>query len=108
MFFTALICIAMEQCFAAGGVTTISVNGLNGAWIGYDNGHVRFCTGGGGTAVPYWTTCTTAIEPDGSAITDISNRERRAWIGSVTGRLHYCKESGGRRQPIVECTEVKP
>lgn len=93
---------------AESGITVISVNNLNGAWIGYRDGTVRFCNGGGGTAVPFWTACTKAVEASGSAVTDISNTDRRAWIGHTDGRLRYCKESGSDQHPVTECTHVKP
>ncbi len=92
---------------AASGVSVISVNGANGAWIGYSDGTVRFCNGGGGTAVPFWTVCTIVVEANGSAVTDISNSDRRAWIGHADGRLRYCKESGSDQSPVTECIDVK-
>lgn len=93
---------------ATAGVTVISVNGVNGAWIGHSDGSVRFCNGGGGTATPYWHSCTTALEASGSAVTDIGNSDNRAWIGHADGRLRYCKESGSDQDPKAECVDVKP
>ena len=93
--------------FAGSGVTVISVNNLHGAWVGYSDGAVRFCNGGGGTVVPFWTTCTTAVEASGSSVMDISNNDRRAWIGHADGRLRYCRESGSDRHPMTECIDVK-
>lgn len=92
----------------AAGVTVVNVNGSNGAWIGYDDGSVRFCNGGGGTAVPFWTRCTLAVPAGGSVVTDISNSDRRAWIGHADGRLRYCRESGSDQNPVTECVDVQP
>ncbi|WP_435684750.1 hypothetical protein [Sedimenticola selenatireducens] len=103
-----LLALLTGTVLAASGVSVISVNGVNGAWIGYSDGSVRFCNGGGGTAVPYWITCTTAIKANGSAVTDISNSDRRAWIGHADGRLRYCKDSGSEQDPVTECVDVKP
>lgn len=93
---------------AANGVTVVNVNGNNGAWIGYSDGSVRFCNGGGGTAVPFWTRCTLAVPAGGAAVSDISNSERRAWIGHADGRLRYCRESGSDQNPVTECVDVQP
>ncbi|WP_275098488.1 hypothetical protein [Sedimenticola hydrogenitrophicus] len=103
-----LLALTTGAVMAAGGVSVISVNGVNGAWIGYSDGSVRFCTGGGGTAIPYWHNCTTVVEANGSAVTDIGNSDQRAWIGHADGRLHYCKESGSDQNPLTECVDVKP
>jgi len=103
-----LLALTIGTATAAGGVSVISVNGVNGAWIGYSDGSVRFCNGGGGTAVPFWTACTMAMKANGSAVTDISNNDRRAWIGHADGRLRYCKESGNDQNPVTECIDVKP
>ncbi|MDF1529235.1 MAG: hypothetical protein P1R74_08910 [Sedimenticola sp.] len=93
---------------AASGITVISTNNTNGAWVGYQDGSVRLCNGGGGTAVPFWTVCTTAIEARGSAVADISINGQRAWVGYADGQMHYCKESGSDQRPVAECIEVKP
>jgi hypothetical protein len=93
---------------AASGISVISTNNSNGAWVGYTDGTVRFCNGGGGTAVPFWTTCTTALDAQGSAVTDISNSQQRAWVGYADGQLYYCKESGSDQRPVAECVAVKP
>jgi len=103
-----LLAATVGVAMAAAGVTVISSNGVNGAWVGYSDGSVRFCNGGGGTAVPFWTTCTTALEANGSAVTDISNNDHRAWIGHADGRLRYCKDSGSDQHPETECTDVQP
>lgn len=94
--------------FAGNGVTVISAGNLNGAWVGYSDGTTLFCNGSGGIAVPFWTSCTTAVEASGSSVTDISNNERRAWIGHADGRLRYCRESGSDQHPVTECIDVKP
>lgn len=102
-----LLTLTVGSAFAASGVTVISVNGVNGAWIGYQDGSVRFCNGGGGTAIPYWTSCTTAVKAGGSAVTDISNSDHRAWVGHANGQLRYCKESGSDQNPQAECVDVE-
>lgn len=102
-----LLISIIGTAMAAGGVTVISANGVNGAWIGYSDGTVRFCTGGGGTAIPFWTRCTIALEQNGSAVTDISNNENRAWIGHANGKMRYCRESGSDQDPETECIDVK-
>ena len=102
-----LVLMTAGTAFAASGVTVISVNNQSGAWVGYSDGKIRFCNGGGGTAVPFWTTCTTAVEANSSAVTDISTNDKRAWIGHANGLLRYCKESGGEQNPVTECVDVK-
>ncbi|WP_199930444.1 hypothetical protein [Sedimenticola thiotaurini] len=103
-----LLAMTMGTAMAAAGVTVISNNGVNGAWIGYDDGSVRFCNGGGGTAVPFWTTCAGVLEANGSAVTDISTNDHRAWIGHANGGLRYCKDSGSDQNPETECVDVQP
>ncbi|WP_428609528.1 hypothetical protein [Sedimenticola sp.] len=103
-----LLILISGTAVAASGISVISVNNANGAWIGYSDGSVRICNGGGGTAVPFWTSCTTAVKASGSAVTDISNSDRRAWIGHADGVLRYCKEGGSDQNPTTECVDVKP
>lgn len=103
-----LLLMITGVAFAGSGITVISVNNLSGTWVGYSDGAVHFCNGGGGTVMPFWTTCTIAVKATGSAVTDISNNDRRAWIGHADGVLRYCKESGSERHPVTECIDVKP
>lgn len=106
-FFPLLVLMNAGAAYAEIGITVISVDNLNGAWVGYSDGAVHFCNGGGGTILPFWTTCATAVEANGSAITDISNSDRRAWIGHADGQLQYCRESGSDRHPVTKCVDVK-
>ncbi|MCW8944624.1 MAG: hypothetical protein OQL27_07600 [Sedimenticola sp.] len=106
--FLFLMVMLVGSVSAGSGIAVISSNSTNGAWVGYADGSVRFCNGGGGTAVPFWTTCTQAITARGSAVTSIDNNLQRAWIGYADGQLHYCKESGSDQRPVAECVPVKP
>ncbi len=106
--FLLVTCMVTTSALAGTGVSVISANANGGAWIGYSDGAVQFCNGGGGTAVPFWTACAGALAANGSAVTDISNNDRRAWIGYANGQLHYCRDSGSSQKPVLECTGVKP
>ncbi|MCK4950228.1 MAG: hypothetical protein KAS48_00300 [Gammaproteobacteria bacterium] len=87
-------------------VTAITTNNHNGAWIGYSDGTVRYCIGGGGKVVPLWTNCIQANSGSGVAVTAISENNRRAWIGFANGDLLYCKAGGSSPRPSVKCANV--
>ncbi|MCK5092495.1 MAG: hypothetical protein KAR30_08190 [Gammaproteobacteria bacterium] len=87
-------------------VTAITTNNVNGAWIGYNDGTVRYCIGGGGKVVPLWTNCIQANSGSGVAVTAISENNRRAWIGFANGDLLYCKAGGSSPRPSAKCANV--
>jgi len=87
-------------------VTAITTNNVNGAWIGYNDGTVRYCIGGGGKAVQLWTNCIQANSGSGVAVTAISENDRRAWIGYANGILLYCKAGGSSHRPSAKCANV--
>lgn len=87
-------------------ITAITTNNHNGAWIGYSEGTVRYCIGGGGKVVPLWTNCIQANSGSGVAVTAISENNRRAWIGFANGDLLYCKAGGSSPRPSAKCANV--
>ena len=87
-------------------VTAITTNNFNGAWIGYSDGAVRYCIGGGGKAVALWTNCIQANRRSSVAVTAISENDRRAWVGYANGVLLHCKARGSSYKPSVKCSKV--
>ena len=87
-------------------VTAITTNNFNGAWIGYSDGAVRYCIGGGGKVAALWANCIQANRGSGVAVTAISENDRRAWIGYANGVLLYCKAGGSSHKPSAKCSNV--
>jgi hypothetical protein len=78
------------------------------AWIGYSDGTVRYCLGGGESTGPTWANCAEAGNIPDVAVTAISadGKFREAWVGYANGELYRCKGGADLQQPWTSCNRV--
>ena len=78
------------------------------AWVGYSDGTVQYCLGGGESAGPTWTNCAEAGNIPDVAVTAIAadGKFREAWVGFANGSLYRCKGGANLQTPWTNCNKT--
>lgn len=94
---------------AARSVTVIShQDHYRDAWVGYSDGTVLYCLGGGESTDPTWASCAKAGKVPDSAVTAIAadGKFREAWVGFSNGALYRCKGGADLQTPWTNCNKA--
>ncbi|MEA3303468.1 MAG: hypothetical protein U9Q75_09370 [Pseudomonadota bacterium] len=78
------------------------------AWVGYSDGTVQYCLGGGESAGPTWASCAEAGNIPDVAVTAIAadGKFREAWVGFANGALYRCKGGADLQVPWTSCNKT--
>jgi hypothetical protein len=78
------------------------------AWVGYSDGTVQYCLGGGEFTGPTWANCAEAGNIPDVAVTAIAadGKFREAWVGFADGSLYRCKGGADLQTPLTSCTKT--
>jgi len=94
---------------AARSVTVIGhQDNFRDAWVGYSDGTVQYCLGGGETAGPTWANCAEAGNIPDAAVTAIAadGKFREAWVGFSNGSVYRCKGGADLQVPWTSCNKA--
>ena len=78
------------------------------AWVGYSDGTVQYCLGGGESTGPTWANCSEAGNIPNVAVTAIAadGKFREAWVGFSNGSLYRCKGGADLQIPWTRCDKA--